>query len=749
METYKNFICLSGNVEGIVFYNEDNGYIVLDLDVDGELVEAVGIMGDVREGECLTVYGEYVNNSKYGRQFSVDIFERRLPTDLRMLQKYLASGILSGVGSVLAKKIVDAFGEKTADILENDPVQLSALKGVTAERAFLIGKEYQSISGIRKALTYFSKYSVSYGFISAAWKKYGSDLIRAVEGNPYCLCGWGIDLPFAEADRIAEDLNFPKNSEERVSAGILHELRKAVNDGHTCIKEALLRDRLTTWLMVSEDLYVSALEFLEASGEITCYESGSEPPAKYVFLSEYFRAESFIAKKLCEMIKRSKNENTDFSEEINGISWECGIEYDEVQTAAINGCMNNHVFIITGGPGTGKTTTLNAVIELCKKRRLSIKLCAPTGRAAKRIADLTESPAQTIHRLLEADFSTGENVFRRNEENPLSCDVLIVDEMSMVDAVLFASLLRAVKSSTRLILVGDSDQLPSVSAGNILRDLVSLGRVPKTGLTKIFRQAAQSLIVTNAHAIIRGEMPELNDRKNDFFFMRSESEENTMRLVCDLCAARLPKSYGYDPIGEIQVLCLSRMGAVGTMKLNSELQRALNPAASDKREVKFINTLFREGDKIMQNKNDYDVEWRRGNEKSHGVYNGDIGTIIEADRLNMRLLIDFDGRRAVYEGDMLKNIEHAFAMTVHKSQGSEYPAVIIPLPNGMEKLSYRNILYTAVTRAKSTLIVIGTENKISAMLLNDRRNERVSCLKALIEDNMGDISKDSTEDSFG
>lgn len=732
MDTFKDLVCLSGNVEGVVFYNEENGYIVLDIDADGELLEAVGIMGDVREGERLTMYGKYVTNAKYGRQFSVDIFERSLPTDLKMLEKYLASGILGGVGTVLARKIVDAFGEKTADILENDPIQLSALKGVTPERALLIGKEYQGVSGIRKALTYFSKYGVPYVYVSAAWKKYGGDLIRAAEGNPYCLCGWGIDLPFADAERIAEIIGFPKNSEERVSAGILRELKEAVNDGHTCVKETLLCGNVTARLMISEELYYSAVEFLLSDGEIEVFENENE---KYVFLSEYFRAEKFIAEKLGEMIRRSKDENTDFSEEINGVSWECGIEYDEVQKAAISGCMNNHVFIITGGPGTGKTTTLNAVIELCKKRGLKIKLAAPTGRAAKRIADLTEAPAQTIHRLLEADLSTGENVFRRNEDNPVSCDVLIIDEMSMVDTLLFASLLRAVKSSTRLILVGDSDQLPSVSAGNILRDLISCGKVPKTELTKIFRQAAKSLIVTNAHAIVKGEMPELNDRKNDFFFMYSDSEEHSMKLVCDLCSARLPKSYGYDPIGDIQVLCLSRMGTVGTAKLNYELQKALNPPSREKREMKYINTLFREGDKIMQNKNDYDVEWRRGNEKSHGIYNGDIGTVIEADRTNMRLLIDFDGRRAVYDNDMLKNIEHAFAMTVHKSQGSEYPAVIIPLPNGMEKLSYRNILYTAVTRAKSTLIIIGTENKISAMLSNDRRDERMSCLKAMVVNN--------------
>lgn len=726
MVTDGKLLSISGNVEDVVFYNDENGYIVLVLEVDGEPVEAVGTMGDVREGERLTVYGEYVEHSKYGKQFRVDIFERQLPTDLKMLQKYLSSGILRGVGNVLAKKIVEAFGEKTAYILENDPVQLASIKGVTPDKAMLIGNDYQNISGIRKALTYFSKYGIEYKYISSAWKKYGTSLIRAVEGNPYLLCGLGIGLPFEDADRIADDLDFPKNSEERVSAGIIHELISAVNDGHVCVKETVLSDKVMTWLMVSAKLYDSSMEYLKSAGEIEVY-------GEYVYLSEYFEAEKFIAEKLCEMIRRNDGSDADYEEEINGLSWESGFEYDEAQKSAIKGCMNNHVFIITGGPGTGKTTALNAVIGLCRKRGLKIKLAAPTGRAAQRIAEVTETSAQTIHRLLEADLSTGESIFRRNEENPISCDVLIIDEMSMVDTLLFASLLRAVKSSSRLVLVGDSDQLPSVSAGNILRELVSCNKMPKAELTKIFRQAAQSLIITNAHEIIKGNMPDLDDRKNDFFFMESESEDNSMRLVTELCALRLPKRYGYDPKADIQVLCLSRMGTVGTAKLNSELQKALNPPAANKREMKYMNALFREGDKIMQTKNDYNVEWRRGNEKSHGVYNGDMGIVLEADKT--RLLIDFEGRRAVYEGEMLKNIEHAYAVTVHKSQGSEYPAVIIPLPNGMEKLSYRNILYTAVTRAKSILIVIGTRRKIAAMIANDRRDERHSCLKMMIEDN--------------
>ena len=457
-------------------------------------------------------------------------------------------------------------------------------------------------------------------------------------------------------------------------------------------------------------------------------------PIINVFLTEYYRAECSIAEKLAEMIKRSDGGEVDFSQEIAGVELEQGIRYEALQREAINGCMNNHVFILTGGPGTGKTTTLNAVISLCRKRGLKMKLAAPTGRAAKRMADLTGAPAQTIHRLLEVDFSSKSHAFKRREDNPLTCDVLIIDEMSMVDTLLMDSLLKAIRPRTRLIMVGDSNQLPSVGAGNILRDLISSGRVPAVELKEIFRQAAQSLIVTNAHRIVDGEMPILNDRRSDFFFMESASEEDTLRLVVDLCKRRLPASYGYSPLEDIQVLCPSRIGVVGTQNINKELQLALNPPAKGRSEVKFGNTLFRNGDKIMQTRNDYDVEWRKGAELSHGIFNGDIGLIRTADKVNNRLEIDFDGRKATYDAEMMKKIEHAYAVTIHKSQGSEYPAVIIPLPNGMDKLTYRNLLYTAVTRAKSTLILIGTVRKVQSMVENDRRMMRYSCLKPMLED---------------
>lgn len=733
MEQKKDLIHLDGNVEDVVFSNPDNGYIVLSMDIGGELMDVVGNMGDVRAGERLSMYGEYVTSSKYGQQFKVEIFERTLPDDVDSIRKYLGSGVIKGVGPSLAGKIVKAFGARTLDIIENDPLRLSSVNGITAERARTIGVEFRNITGLRNVMTFFSKYSVPQYVISAAWKEYGAELVRAVKDNPYCLCTTSVNLRFEQADNIAKDLGFPFDSEERAYAAIIEVMRLSADEGHCCIRESDLCEAVTGGKFnISDSLYYSALEFAKSAGEII---SSEIYDAHYIYLDRYYRAERYISEKIAEMIRLDSEDAVVFSDEIDSIEQEKGIEYEALQREAISACMNNHVFILTGGPGTGKTTTLNGVIELCRRHRVRLKLAAPTGRAAKRMSDLTGAQAQTIHRLLEVDFASGNNAFKRNEENPLQCDVVIIDEMSMVDTLLFESLLRALKSSTRLILVGDSNQLPSVGAGNVLHDLIGSGVIPAVRLEEIFRQAAQSLIVTNAHSIIHGDMPVLNDRKNDFFFMRTGSEEETMRLVLELCRRRLPDAYGYDPLDDIQVLCLSRMGTLGTGSLNQQLQVELNPPRGGKGEFNFMGSvLLREGDKIMQTKNDYDVEWRRGMEKSHGIYNGDIGKIARTDRLNQRCEIDFEGRHAVYESDMLKKIEHAYAITVHKSQGSEYPAVILPLPVGMERLSYRNLLYTAVTRARERLIVIGSERKVVEMVRNDRRNERFSCLRSMLED---------------
>lgn len=727
--------CVTADVEDVVFYNEETGYIVLEMSLDNKLFTAVGNMGDVREGERLTMYGDYVTSQKYGRQFGVEIFERTIPTDVNAIRKYLGSGVIKGVGPAAAKKIVDAFGENALDVLENDPMQLSAIKGIPADRAMLIGQEFRKITGLRKVMTFFSKYNIPQYVISSAWKLYGSDLIRAVQSNPYCLCETGIELSFADAERIARDQNFPMDSEERIFAGLIWALREYANDGNCCVRESDVANYVTQNLLIGDKAYYSALQYAESRGDIV---NTDKYDTRYIYLSEYYNAECYISEKLAEMIKLG-SENADYSAEISGIECENAIEYDDMQKEALTACMNERVFILTGGPGTGKTTTLKALIALMKRRHMKIKLAAPTGRAAKRMADLTGAPAQTLHRLLEVDFAAGGSSFKRNEENPLECDAVIVDEMSMVDAMLFASLLRALKSRTRLIMVGDTDQLPSVGAGNVLHDLLASGKVPSVELTEIFRQAAESLIVMNAHSIIHGELPELQNKSSDFFFMYSENETDSLRLAISLCKTRLPKAYGYDPLEDIQVLCLSRVGAVGTEVVNRELQAALNPPSKDKREMPmFDRVIFRDGDKIMQTKNDYDVEWRRGAEKSHGIFNGDIGKILDTDRVNRRCNIDFEGRKAQYDGDMLKKIEHAYAVTVHKSQGSEYPAVILLLPNYLNRLSYRNLLYTAITRAKKTLVVIGTDAKIEQMVRNDRREERYSCLAPMLEDQFVD-----------
>ena len=731
VENNNSLKSITADVESVVFFNEETGYIVLDMSVDDSLFTAIGNMGDVREGERLTMYGEYVTSQKFGKQFKVEIFERTIPDDVNAIRKYLGSGVIKGVGPSAAKKIVDAFGGKTLEILENDPIQLASIKGIPADKAKLIGEEFRNITGLRKVMTFFSKYSVPQYVISSAWKFYGTDLIRAVQSNPYCLCESGIDLSFKDAERIARDMDFPADSEERIFAGIIWMLREYANEGNCCVRESDLANSVTQNLLISDKLYYSALQYAESRGDIV---NTDKYDTRYIFLSEYYNAECYIAEKLAEMIRRG-SESADYSSEIAGIELENGIEYDDMQKEALTACMNERVFILTGGPGTGKTTTLKALIELFRKRHMKIKLAAPTGRAAKRMADLTGAAAQTLHRLLEVDFAAGGNAFKRNEENPLDCDAVIIDEMSMVDALLFASLLRALKSRTRLIMVGDTDQLPSVGAGNVLHDLLASGKVPSIELTEIFRQAAQSLIVMNAHSIIHGEMPELRNTKSDFFFMYSANEFDSLKLAIELCKTRLPKAYGYDPLDDIQVLCLSRIGTVGIENVNRELQAALNPPSKNKREMQmFDRVVLRDGDKIMQTKNDYDVEWRRGAEKSHGIFNGDIGKILGCDRVNRRCEIDFEGRKAQYDGDMLKKIELAYAVTVHKSQGSEYPAVILLLPNQLYRLSYRNLLYTAVTRAKKTLIIIGTDVKIEQMVRNDRRAERFSCLAPMLED---------------
>ena len=722
---------LTGSVEGVIYKNPANGYIVLELaGENGGLTIAVGNLGDIAEGEKLSLTGSYIETPKYGRQFKAETCERMPPVTRDEIRRYLGSGIIRGIGPALAKKITDKFGEKTLLIIEENPQRLSEITGITADRAVFIGSEYKRICSVKSVISFLSEYGFSPQTAISAWQKYDSSSLSLIKENPYLLCSDGIDADFETVDKMAFALGIDSCDANRVKAAIAFVLRENADNGHTCLPEEILRKTVCEYYEISLDGFDIALENGVQSGEFTVLSGGNRAR---VFLTMYYTAERYIADKLTDMLKMNAKADKDFTNEIAGIEFSEDIRYEELQKKAISGCLTNSLFILTGGPGTGKTTALNAVIKLCKIMKKSIVLAAPTGRAAKRMSEITGENAKTIHRLLEVDI-TGDNLltFKRNEMNPLKADYIIIDEMSMVDALLFEALLRAVKVDSTLIMVGDSNQLPSVGAGNILGDLIDSGKIPSVGLKEIFRQAAESLIVTNAHKIIGGELPELHIRDRDFFFMECPNDLEISRLTVDLVKSRLPNKYNFLSVEDIQVLTPTKLGASGTKELNRALQEALNPQSRDKRELKVFEAVFREGDKVMQTVNDYEVAWQKGAEKGKGVFNGDIGIITEIDPHNGTMRVNFDGRAAFYSGNMPSKLEHAYAVTIHKSQGSEYNAVIIALTERSPRLLYRNLLYTGVTRAKNILIIAGSRRAVDLMIENMQKTARYSCLKPLL-----------------
>ncbi len=723
---------LQGVVEDVVYKNPDNGYIVITLDVNGAPETAVGMLGDIVEGETIILHGSYVSNAKYGRQFKAETCQRTLPTTAPEIRRYLGSGIIKGLGPAMAKKIVGAFGAESLEIIENDPERLCDINGINMDKAQYISHEFRKLNGIKTIIEFLQKYDISPVIATLVWKIHEGASVSVVRENPYILCDDGIDVDFTVADRIAYDLELDMCGTERIKAGIAYVLRENSYAGYTCLPRDKLTECVCSALRVAEDDFERALYNGIRENRFAFYESSKRT---YVFLMEYYKAEMNIASRIALMLKLSAPLEKDFSEEIAGVEWTENIQYEDLQKAAINAAMGNNLFILTGGPGTGKTTTLNAVIQLCRAKKKRLSLAAPTGRAAKRMADLTGCPAKTIHRLLEVDFSSENTLkFKHNERNPLKADVIIIDEMSMVDTLLFDALLRAIKPESKLIMVGDSNQLPSVGAGNVLRDLISSGLIPTVELKEIFRQAAESLIVTNAHKIVNGVAPELDERKKDFFFMPTASDEDTARLVVELVKTRLPKSYGYSPIDDIQILSPTKIGAAGTKELNRSLQLALNPPSKEKKEIRFFDIVFRLGDKVMQVKNDYDVAWKKDGESGLGIFNGDIGIITEVDAHNGVMKIDFDGRIAVYTTEMLNKLEHAFAVTIHKSQGSEYKAVVMPLTAVAGQLLYRNLLYTGITRAKENIILVGQRSVVNAMVQNNKKTNRYTCMRFFLEE---------------
>lgn len=723
---------IEGIIETVIYRNENNGYTVLDIDTGGELITAVGELGDVEAGEVLLMEGQYVTHVKFGVQFKVEYFERKLPNTSVNICKYLSSGAIKGIGPALAKKIVDVFGEQTLEIMEKEPRRLLEIKGISPKKCDSIAEEVKKIFNLRHLMIYLSKFGLKASIAMRAYQQWGHQAIEMIKVNPYCLCSNYIGLSFKKAEEVAVEMSIPSDSHKRIEAGFVYLLNENANAGHSCIPIDVFEKLACTYLKITQNVFYEVYNELIEEQKIFEYIKNDRG---FVYLDDYYYAESYIAGRIGVIQAFSSPDDYDYDKLIDIEEEQNEIHYEKLQRQAITTALSRGIMIMTGGPGTGKTTTLNAIISLYEKKGESVMLAAPTGRAAKRMSDLTGREARTIHRLLEVEFDAGGKLkFKHNESDPLECDVVVVDEMSMVDVILFESLLRALKLNCRLIMVGDSDQLPSVGAGNLLKSLIESKCIPVIELKEIFRQAERSCIVTNAHKIVRGEMPDITQKNNDFFFFKRSQPEMAINLIIDLAKKRLPKAYNYSPIDDIQIISPSRKGTVGVIELNKALQAQLNPAGSMKKEAKSVIYTFREGDKIMQTKNNYDIVWSKDGEQGAGIYNGDIGKILSINRQRMEAVINFDGRNAVYTFEMLDQLELAYAITVHKSQGSEFDVVIMPILGGFEKLFYRNLLYTAVTRAKKLLIIIGTEEVITKMVINNKRTNRYTCLTAMLRE---------------
>ena len=719
---------ISGSVEQIVFRNEKNGYTILEINDGRELVTAVGSMPWVSVGEELRIMGIWVRHPTFGTQFKVEAFERYKPATASAILKYLSSGAVKGIGPSLAAQIVEAFGENTLEVMEKEPERLASIKGISAAKARKFSHEIQRAHGIREAMVRLGGYGISPEEALRIWKQYGPQCTDLIQENPYYLCEDGVDIDFSRVDTIAASMERPQDDNGRIRAGIVYVLKHNVKNGHTCLPADKLCAVAVSLLGVEPDLVSGNLEELCNEQSLISLWVGEQ---EMIFLPRYFRSELYIAERIDMAIKFPAQSIGGADEYIARLEQEFGMEYAALQKQAIREALSKGMLILTGGPGTGKTTTLNAVIRLLEMKGEKVLLAAPTGRAAKRMSELTGREAKTIHRLLQVNWDENDKpVFSKNEKDLLECDAIVLDELSMVDVSLFEALLRAMPMGCRLIMVGDCDQLPSVGPGNVLGDLIASGRIPVVQLNEIFRQSMQSLIVTNAHRIIAGQPPELAVRSSDFFFLPCGEPESLPRLIVDLCARRLPASYGYSPYTDIQVLAPGRKGEVGTNELNKKLQAVINPPERGKKEITLNGTLFREGDKVMQIKNDYDLPWTKADgTMGEGIFNGDLGILLEIDRRSSSLTVQMDDRLVVYETETAGNeLELAYAMTVHKSQGSECQAVIIPMFPGPTQLYYRNLLYTAITRAKSLLILAGTKETIYRMVENNRKTKRYTGL---------------------
>ncbi len=721
---------LTGSIEHVIYANEDNGFAICDLGTEsGDLITITGTLPYVGEGDSVTVYGKWVHNPKYGRQFRVETCERQMPADANSMLRYLASGAIKGIGPKIAQRIVDEFGDETFDVIEHHPEWLANVSGISRKSAKSIGADFAEKAGIRSAMMFFRDFFGAAATVRI-YKRYGGNAVELAKKNPYRLCEEIEGIGFERADRMARDLGLATDSEDRICSGICYLLSSnAQANGHVCLPRDKTVQGAARLLGVDETAVNDALELLLAQEKVHAERLGG---IELLYDKKQYENEKYIATKLLLLDRVCPAmETANIGAFIDREQAETGVRYADLQRRAISDALENGVMLLTGGPGTGKTTVVRALLHIFSSMGLKIALTAPTGRAAKRLSESTSCEARTIHRLLEygGEESGGRGRFMRDESNLLEENVLIVDEASMVDSLLMGALLRAVKPGSRLVLIGDADQLPSVGAGNVLRDLIDSGRFATVRLTEIFRQAQKSLIVTNAHAINRGELPRLDVKDNDFFFMPRSEDASITATVAQLCGVRLPRTYGAMATTGTQVIVPSRKGEAGTEHLNVVLQATLNPPSPEKREHRFREITYREGDRVMQVRNNYDMEWERDNGMTGaGIFNGDVGVIESIDPTDSNMRIRFEDRTVTYEFSLLEDLEPAYAVTVHKSQGCEYPIVILPLGNVPPMLRSRNLLYTAVTRAQCIVIVVGREDVLADMVRNNRQTMRYTGL---------------------
>jgi len=735
-------IFLNGTVEDIIYYNKDNGYCVFSIQALDDEVVCIGTLPQIHEGETLKLTGSWVVHPLYGKQFQVQFYEKSIPTTEEGIEKYLASGVIRGIGPKIAKKIVGRFGEATFYVIEEKPERLVEIKGITNEKAHSISAVFQEQHELRRAMIFMQEFGVSPNVAMKIYKKYKSKTYEIVKSNPYRLADDIFGIGFKMADKLAATAGIPADSAQRIQSGIKYLLNQSVGNGHIYLPKAKLLQEASILLQINEVAVEHELQELQVERKIW-QEKIQEVDC--VYLNSFYYAELAVAKKLLELSEEFESNYSDkeLEKAIIKTTKISGICLAEEQQEAVRQAMTNGVLIITGGPGTGKTTTIRTIIDLLKREEQEILLAAPTGRAAKRMKEATNMEAQTIHRMLGINF-IGEDIrrqtFDKNEENPLEADVLIVDESSMIDMMLMQALMRAVAVGTRVIFVGDVDQLPSVGAGNVLKDMIASGLLKTVRLNRIFRQAQESAIIMNAHRINRGEEPTLNEKEKDFFFMKRAYSEDVVSTIVELVTKRLPKFLNCDGKKDIQILTPMRKSPIGVQNLNAVLQQALNPPSNGKTQKEYRNVIFRLGDKVMQIKNNYNMVWKVYNEMGKrvdegvGVFNGDEGTITDISESREILQVSFEDSKVVdYDFTQLDELELAYAITIHKSQGSEYPVVILPIHSGPPMLMTRNLLYTAVTRAKQLVVIVGLPDMVSAMIANNKEVGRYSSLELRIQ----------------